>query len=704
MTFLAADGVAPSNEGRGYVMRRVIRRAVLQAGRIGLEPPFLAGSPTSSSSRWATRIRSCGRRASEIERVLSDEEERFSETLARGLTLFEEVAAAGEISGDEAFRLHDTYGFPLELTQELARERGLPVDEDGFRELMEEQRARSRKTGPAEVDVRVCGRGAQRVRRLREDRGADGDRRLRGSRRRALPGEARAVAVLPGGRRPGLRRGLHRERGDRRAGRAGRGDAAARRRPGADLRGRGLRATGCACGRSCRGRCASRRWRTTPRRTSCTRRCRRCSASTCGRPARRCGRTSCASTSAHPQAAHGGGARRGRAARQRGVFENLPVRAYIVPIEEARRLGAMMLFGEKYGDEVRRGRHRRLLARALRRHARALDRGDRAVRDHLRELGRLGHAPHRGGHLRRGLRAAARARGRGGRAARRARAGAQGRAARRRSRSTCRSSRRSEEEIGGVNVFVGRASGVDVDALLDESDRIKQERAPAAVVLGVGRGRPRAPRRQLRPLARGAARRGRGDQGGRGRGRRRRRRAADDGPRRRARPGEARRRARQGGGGAAPARSREGGCTRLRLGAHRRRRLRSDRHDRAAARRGRARRDRGRARAARRARARRGRRARRRRPAADAARRARRAGAETEAFVEALRAALDVPVESYDERFTTGLAASAGSDEAPRTRAPPPTCCRATSSGRAPAGSDAAAARGRRGATPRSVV
>ena len=81
------------------------------------------------------------------------------------------------------------------------------------------------------------------------------------------------------------------------------------------------------------------------------------------------------------------------------VFENLPVRIYETPIEEARKLGAMMLFGEKYGDDRARRRHRRLVGRAVRRHARALDRRDRAVRDPQRELRRLRRTPDRGRHL-----------------------------------------------------------------------------------------------------------------------------------------------------------------------------------------------------------------------------------------------------------------------------------------------------------------
>src|SRR5437867_7327723 len=145
MTFLAADGVTPSNEGRGYVMRRIIRRAVQQAGRVGLEPPYLARLADVVIQQMQDGYPELEQHRTEIHRILSAEEERFGQTLARGLRLFEEIAArGGDIPGEEAFRLHDTYGFPLELTQELARERGLGVNEEEFTRLMAEQRERSR--------------------------------------------------------------------------------------------------------------------------------------------------------------------------------------------------------------------------------------------------------------------------------------------------------------------------------------------------------------------------------------------------------------------------------------------------------------------------------------------------------------------------------------------------------------------------------
>src|SRR5262249_28220978 len=122
-----------------------IRRAVQQAGRIGLEPPYLARLADVVIEQMGEGYPELEQHRTEIHRILSAEEERFGQTLARGMRLFEEVAAkGGEIAGEDAFRLHDTYGFPLELTQELARERGLGVNDEEFTALMAQQRERSR--------------------------------------------------------------------------------------------------------------------------------------------------------------------------------------------------------------------------------------------------------------------------------------------------------------------------------------------------------------------------------------------------------------------------------------------------------------------------------------------------------------------------------------------------------------------------------
>ena len=144
MTFLTAEGVTPSNEGRGYVLRRIIRRAVQHGLRIGLEAPFLPGLADTVIEQMHEAYPELAEHADEIRTVLGAEEERFAETLERGMRLFEEAAEKGEISGDDAFTLQATYGFPIELTVELARERGLAVSGEEYTRLMAEHREISR--------------------------------------------------------------------------------------------------------------------------------------------------------------------------------------------------------------------------------------------------------------------------------------------------------------------------------------------------------------------------------------------------------------------------------------------------------------------------------------------------------------------------------------------------------------------------------
>jgi len=155
MVFLAAEGIKPGNLGRSYILRRVIRRAVQHGSRIGLEAPFLARLAEVVIEQMGGTYPELKEHADEIKAVLMAEEERFSQTLARGMRLFEELAKGEQLSGEDAFKLHDTYGFPLELTRELANERGMTVDEEGFAERMEEQRERSR-AGARGGDMRAA--------------------------------------------------------------------------------------------------------------------------------------------------------------------------------------------------------------------------------------------------------------------------------------------------------------------------------------------------------------------------------------------------------------------------------------------------------------------------------------------------------------------------------------------------------------------
>jgi alanyl-tRNA synthetase len=160
MTMLVADGVTPSNEGRGYVLRRVIRRAVQHGLRIGMQAPFIAGLADTVIEEMGGAYLELRDHRREIHQVLAAEEERFGETLERGMKLFEEAAkrgraAGGDLGGEDAFALQATYGFPIELTVELARERGLGVNDEEFTRLMEEHREISRSG--------VAGGNAQRA-------------------------------------------------------------------------------------------------------------------------------------------------------------------------------------------------------------------------------------------------------------------------------------------------------------------------------------------------------------------------------------------------------------------------------------------------------------------------------------------------------------------------------------------------------------
>ena len=131
-SFLIAEGIEPSNEGRGYICRRLLRRAIHQASRIGLHDSHRLSRVVVGQMGEA--YPQLAEHADEIERVWRGEEERFSETLARGQRVFDDLADRPAIDAEDAFTLAATYGFPIELTQELAEERGQPVDIDGFRD------------------------------------------------------------------------------------------------------------------------------------------------------------------------------------------------------------------------------------------------------------------------------------------------------------------------------------------------------------------------------------------------------------------------------------------------------------------------------------------------------------------------------------------------------------------------------------------
>ena len=204
---LIADGVRPGNEGRGYVLRRLLRRTIRSARLLGVTAPVMARLVEVTRDLMAESYPELVADSDRIVRIAVAEEEAFLQTLTAGSRLFE--AAADEtraeggtvIGGTSAFALHDTYGFPIDLTLEMAAEAGLTVDTEGFRELMAEQKARARadsrarKTGFGDLSVyrELLDLGADRVHRVR--RAGDRGHRPRSDRRRSQGAAPRSRAT-----------------------------------------------------------------------------------------------------------------------------------------------------------------------------------------------------------------------------------------------------------------------------------------------------------------------------------------------------------------------------------------------------------------------------------------------------------------------------------------------------------------------------
>ena len=154
-TFMISDGIMPSNEGRGYVLRRLLRRAARHGRKLGIEGEFLANLSDTVIALSKDGYPELEEKKAMIFKVLSEEEDKFNKTIDQGLSILadmeEKMAAAGEktLSGADAFKLYDTYGFPVDLTKEILEEKGLDVDEDGFAAAMKEQKEKARKARKA---------------------------------------------------------------------------------------------------------------------------------------------------------------------------------------------------------------------------------------------------------------------------------------------------------------------------------------------------------------------------------------------------------------------------------------------------------------------------------------------------------------------------------------------------------------------------
>lgn len=152
--FLVSDGVIPSNEGRGYVQRRIVRRAIRHGYKLGKKTPFFHKLVADLVRLMGDAYPSLREQEQRITEVLKVEEERFFETLANGMEILDATLDGGAkvLPGDVAFKLHDTYGFPLDLTNDVCRERDVEVDEAGFKTAMEKQKAQARAAGKFKMD------------------------------------------------------------------------------------------------------------------------------------------------------------------------------------------------------------------------------------------------------------------------------------------------------------------------------------------------------------------------------------------------------------------------------------------------------------------------------------------------------------------------------------------------------------------------
>jgi len=489
MTFLVAEGVIPSNEGRGYVLRRLIRRAVVQARRIGLEDVYrLPAVVVEQVGAWYPET---VEHAGTIERVVRAEEERFRETLERGMREFDELAGKELITGEEAFRLAATHGFPIELTVELAEERGQAVDLDGYRNAMAGHREISRGGGErgdvqrAADFARAAGFttdfvGWEKTEALTQlgalEPLVDG---LFLAKLRESPFYAEGGGQVTDG---GFieHEGTGAQASLQEAYRIGEDQALV------------FAGEGFAAGDRVRAVVNwSARFPTMANHTA-THLLHRALRETLGEHVHQAGSSVRPDklrfdfTHAQPLTPEEREAVERRVNEK--VFENAAVRTFITPIEEARRLGATMLFGEKYGEQVRvvevagysrelcGGTHVRWTAEigpfvilsegsvgSGTRRIEAVTSGEAfaLLRERTREAADLRAEL---AEARKGLRERPAPD-----------AGGEG---------VLESLVAGAKEAGGVRIVAGEVEGLGAEALLELSDRVKQKAAPAAVVLG----------------------------------------------------------------------------------------------------------------------------------------------------------------------------------------------------------------------------
>ncbi|OGA39018.1 MAG: alanine--tRNA ligase [Betaproteobacteria bacterium RIFCSPLOWO2_12_FULL_68_19] len=361
--FLIVDGVIPGNEGRGYVLRRIVRRAIRHGYKLGQKQPFfhrLVDDLDQTMGEAYPELRSQKQRVSD---VLKQEEERFAETLENGMGVLESALASGEklLDGETVFRLYDTYGFPVDLTADICRERGVRIDMAGFEAAMDEQRERARAASKFSAAASLDYQGGKT-----EFHGYD--TLSLPARVVALYREGTQVAALASGESGTVvldRTPFYAEAGGQVGDRGeivasgGTFEVADTRKIQADVSGHhGRLKTGTLkAGDRVEARVDTALRASTMRNHSVTHLMHKALREVLGQHVQQKGSLVDADKTrfdfSHDRPMSEEEIRQVEVRVNGEILQNTPTRAQVLPIEEAKKSGAMMLFGEKYGDEVR---------------------------------------------------------------------------------------------------------------------------------------------------------------------------------------------------------------------------------------------------------------------------------------------------------------------------------------------------------------
>jgi len=362
-SFLVVDGVIPGNEGRGYVLRRIIRRAIRHGYKLGQKQPFFFRLVADLDKAMGGAYPELRRDKARVADILKQEEERFAETLENGMALLESALASGEslLDGDTVFRLYDTFGFPVDLTADICRERGMRIDMAGFEAAMDEQRNRARAASKFSMAADLEYSGGKT-----EFRGYDTLKvsgrvvalYKEGTSVRSLNTGEAGVVVLDQTPFYAESGGQVGDRGEI-VGSAGTFAVSDTQKIQADVFGHhGTLKTGALkVGDRVEARVDTALRERTMRNHSVTHLMHKALREVLGPHVQQKGSLVDADKTrfdfAHGKPMTGEQIRQVELLVNGEILQNTPTRAQVMPIEEAKRSGAVMLFGEKYGDEVR---------------------------------------------------------------------------------------------------------------------------------------------------------------------------------------------------------------------------------------------------------------------------------------------------------------------------------------------------------------